>query len=584
MKKLFSVLIAAGGVLSATAQTNTTPPPKDFTKDEDLKRWVIDINAMGGIMTQDITTTNPVLNYNNALNSSSIGGLKFENGISYGGNAQIGFFFDNKSHFGIGTGLMYLMQTGDVTMNNYNVEFQSTDGKGDIFRQIITAGGPIKEQLKITNISIPLMLKFKYRFTKRSGISADAGILYNVSLKNEYTTDAMFNYEAIYRHVNTGNGITTVYDNGATPNPSSLLITAKQYLATHPGGDAAAYLTSQRIANGYNVGMNVEASEKTGSVDYVQSSVGFMFQPSYSFYFSDKVAMNIGGYIMYQMFTHSPTGAHLTDKLGEYNSFLNNVTTTNATSYGGNLGVRFYFGKFSDRDHDGVPNRKDKCPWVPGLPQFDGCPDTDGDGIPDSEDSCVDVPGLKHFNGCPDSDGDGIPNYDDACPYQAGPAKFMGCPDSDDDGILDSEDKCPNEAGPASNDGCPIPPPPPPPLPPPAPIREHDMSEPILFEIGKAKIHESSFPILAEAIMELNTHENAFIMIDGHTDITGGNAINDALSFRRANAVRKYLIDMGANPKRLIAVGHGSREPIADNGTAEGRTKNRRVIMTLKHR
>ncbi len=580
MKKAFLLLIAANGALSAIAQT-TTPPAQKYVKDDGLPRWVIDINAMGGMLTQDITTTNPALSYTNALNASSISGLKFDNGMSYGGNAQIGYFFDNKAHFGIGTGLMYKMQTGDVTMNNYRVEFQSTDGRGDVYRQIINSTGPIKEQMKMTNISIPLVLKFKYRFTKRSGITADAGLLYNVSMKNSYTTDAKFNYEAIYNYVTTPNGQVAVYDNGATPNPTSLLITRNHYLATHPGGDAAAYLTSQRINNGYNVGLDVEATNKTGSVNYVQSSVGFLFQPSYSLFLSDKVSLNIGGYFMYQMFTHAPNGAHLTDRVGEYNSFLNNVTTTNATSYGGNLGVRFYFGKESDRDKDGVPNRKDKCPYTPGSPLFEGCPDTDGDGVPDSQDSCIDVPGLKHFNGCPDSDGDGIPNYDDACPYQAGPAKFMGCPDTDNDGILDSEDKCPNEAGPASNDGCPIPPPP---LPPPAPLREHDMTEPILFETGKAKISETSFPILAEAIMELNTHENAYIMIDGHTDITGGNAVNDALSFRRANAVKKYLIDMGANPKRLVAVGHGSRQPISDNNTAEGRAKNRRVIMTLKHR
>lgn len=580
MKKQFSLLIAATSVLSAIAQT-TAPPPKNFTKDDMLPRWVLDINATGGMLTQDITTTNPVLSYTNALNSSSISGLTFDKGMSYGGNAQIGYFFDNAGHFGVGTGLMYQMQTGNAVMDKYKVEYQSVDGNGNIYRQIITATGPVTEKLKISNISIPLMLKFKYRFTKRSGISADAGILYNVSMRNNYTTDGRFNYEAIYNHVNTSNGIVTVYDNGATPSATSLLITRNHYMATHPNGDAAAYLTSQRINNGYNVGWDAEAITKTGSVKYVQNSVGFMFQPSYSLYFNDKVALNIGAYIMYQSFTHAPTGAHLTDRVGEYNSFLNNVTTTTATSYGGNLGVRFLFGKPADRDHDGVPNRIDKCPWVPGSPEFEGCPDTDGDGVPDSQDSCIDVPGLKHFNGCPDSDGDGIPNYDDACPYQAGPAKFMGCPDTDNDGILDSEDKCPNEAGPASNDGCPIPPPP---LPPPAPIREHDMTEPILFAIGKAKISEESFPILAEAIMELNTHENAYIVIDGHTDITGGAAINDALSFRRANAVRRYLIDMGANPKRLVAVGHGSRQPIADNNTAEGRAKNRRVIMSLKHR
>ncbi|MCF8449527.1 MAG: OmpA family protein [Taibaiella sp.] len=580
MKKLFFLLIAASGALSAFAQAKDS---KTYKKDAQLPRWVIDVNLMGGMLTQDITTTNSVLNYTKALNSSGVSGLKFENGMSYGGNAQIGFFFDNKSHFGIGTGIMYLMQTGDVTMDKYKVEYQSNDANGNIFRQVITATAPVKEALKITNVSIPVVLKYKNRFTRRSGIAIDGGLVYNAMMKNSYTTNANFNYEAIYKHVNTPNGIATVYDNGAIPGNTDLLITEKQFLATHPGGNVADYFTTQRNI-GYNVGWGVEPTTKEGDVNFVQSSVGFLFQPSYSYYFNDKVALNIGGYFMYQMFSNAPNSSRLTDKVGEYNSFLNNSTTTTATSYGGNLGLRFYFSKFSDRDKDGVPNRFDKCPWTPGIVEFDGCPDTDGDGIPDAQDSCIDVPGLKHFNGCPDSDGDGIPNYDDACPYQSGPAKFMGCPDTDNDGIPDSEDKCPNEAGPESNDGCPIPPPPPPPLPPPAPIREHDMSEPILFEVGKAKISDVSLPILAEAIMELNTHENAFIMIDGHTDITGGNVINDALSYRRANAVRKYLIDMGANPKHMIAVGHGSREPVADNKTAEGRAKNRRVIMTLKHR
>lgn len=549
-------------------------------KDEMMPRWVIDANLMGGALTQDITTTNAVLDYSKPSKASAISGLKFSKGLSYGVGAQIGYFFDNRGHFGFGTGLTYQMLQGDVTMNTYNVDFLSRDASGNTFRQMINATAPVKEQLKINSLSIPVVFKFKYRFSEKIGISADAGILYNAMFRNNYTTNAVFNYQAIYAYDVNGNAITTAYDPNNPPSSKDLLITQSQYLATNPGGDVGAYFADQRD-HGYNVGWGVQPDSKTGSVDFVQSNVGLIFNPTFCYFLNDRLSLNIGGYIQYQVFSNSPNGKHLTDGVGAYNSFLNNVTEMKSTSYGGTLGVRYYFGKLSDRDKDGVPNRFDRCPDVPGVAAFDGCPDTDGDGVPDSEDSCIDVPGLKHFHGCPDSDGDGIPNFDDACPYQAGPAKFMGCPDTDNDGIQDSEDKCPNEAGPASNDGCPIPPPP---LPPPAPIREHDMNEPILFDVGKAKISDVSIPILAEAIMELNTHENAFIMIDGHTDITGGNAVNDALSFRRANAVKKYLIDMGANPKRMIAVGHGSREPIADNNTVEGRAKNRRVIMTLKHR
>ena len=581
MKKLFFLLIAANGALSAIAQA---PESKNHA-DSTMSRWVVDVNLLGGVLTHDITSANPALNYTKALGSTSIGTLKFSNGMSYGGEAQIGYFFDRKAHWGIGTGITYLMQKGDVKLDKYHVDYQSTDIFGNVFRQIISSGQEIKESLKITNISIPIVLKYKYRFNEKVGISADAGIVYNVQMKNDYTSDAKFDYEAIYKHETANGNIYTVYDNGSTPLNTDLVITKAQYLASHPGSnatDAANYLNSQRIL-GYNVGSGIAPDKNTGSVSYVQSNVGFIFHPKFDYFLSDKTALTIGLYYMYQAFTHAPTGQRLTDHVGEYSSMLSNVTTTNAQSYGATIGVRFLFGKLRDSDHDGIPNRNDKCPFVFGVPEFGGCPDTDGDGIPDSEDSCVTEPGLKHFHGCPDSDGDGIPNYDDACPYQAGPAKFMGCPDTDNDGIPDSEDKCPNEAGPASNNGCPLPPPPPPPPLPPPPVREHDMTEPILFELGKAKIHESSLPILAEAIMELNTHENAFIVIDGHTDNTGSNGTNDALSFRRANAVKRYLSDMGANPKRMIAVGHGSRVPVADNGTAEGRAKNRRVIMSLKH-
>jgi outer membrane protein OmpA-like peptidoglycan-associated protein len=231
-----------------------------------------------------------------------------------------------------------------------------------------------------------------------------------------------------------------------------------------------------------------------------------------------------------------------------------------------------------------VPDKEDKCPDVFGVAKLHGCPDADNDGVADAEDHCPDVFGLVQFHGCPDSDGDGIPDDKDACPFVPGPVRFNGCPDSDNDGVPDSEDRCPGTAGPVSNYGCPVEEQ--------APTKtkveerkhEHDMSEPILFDLGKDKIKDQSIPILLEAVMELNNNENAFIVIDGHTDASGGDRINDPLSYRRANAVKKYLTDLGSNPKMMIAVGHGSRQPIAPNNTAEGRAMNRRVIMSLKHR
>jgi hypothetical protein len=117
----------------------------------------------------------------------------------------------------------------------------------------------------------------------------------------------------------------------------------------------------------------------------------------------------------------------------------------------------------SDRDNDGVTDKKDRCPDVPGLKKFQGCPDNDGDGIPDDQDACPGGAGPASTNGCPDRDGDGIPDKDDRCPDNAGPASTNGCPDRDGDGIPDrdgdgipdKDDRCPDQAGPKATKGCP---------------------------------------------------------------------------------------------------------------------------------
>ncbi|MDR1897805.1 MAG: thrombospondin type 3 repeat-containing protein, partial [Prevotellaceae bacterium] len=109
----------------------------------------------------------------------------------------------------------------------------------------------------------------------------------------------------------------------------------------------------------------------------------------------------------------------------------------------------------NDRDKDGVPDKKDRCPDVPGLKKYQGCPDTDGDGIPDDQDACPNEAGPASTNGCPDRDGDGIPDKDDRCPDQAGTKELQGCPDSDSDGVADIDDECPDQAGSKATKGCP---------------------------------------------------------------------------------------------------------------------------------
>jgi len=118
------------------------------------------------------------------------------------------------------------------------------------------------------------------------------------------------------------------------------------------------------------------------------------------------------------------------------------------------LGILFRLGINPDADRDGVPDKEDLCPDMPGPAATRGCPDMDMDGIPDKLDACPEIPGLPATQGCPDADGDGFADDNDDCPETAG--LIQGCPDTDGDGVLDKDDKCPEEAGPVGNGGCPI--------------------------------------------------------------------------------------------------------------------------------
>ncbi len=134
--------------------------------------------------------------------------------------------------------------------------------------------------------------------------------------------------------------------------------------------------------------------------------------------------------------------------------FNNFILNENHWQHSAGLVIKFG-GK--DTDKDGIYDKFDLCPEVPGLPQFKGCPDTDGDGIQDSEDDCPTIAGLPEFQGCPDTDGDGIPDNKDGCPKEKGTKANNGCPDTDGDGLIDKDDACPTVAGPKENKGCPWP-------------------------------------------------------------------------------------------------------------------------------
>lgn len=233
-----------------------------------------------------------------------------------------------------------------------------------------------------------------------------------------------------------------------------------------------------------------------------------------------------------------------------------------------------------DRDGDGVIDANDKCPDVPGLASLQGCPDKDGDGIADGDDKCPDVKGLAKYNGCPvpDRDKDGVNDEQDKCPDVAGVARYQGCPipDTDKDGVNDEEDKCINEAGPASNYGCPV-------IAQAVVDKINYAAKNIFFATGSSKLLPKSFKSLNDVAKIMSDDPSLQLDIDGHTDNTGTAEKNQVLSESRANAVKAYLASKGVAESKMTATGHGPDQPVADNKTAAGRAKNRRVEMKARN-
>ena len=298
-------------------------------------------------------------------------------------------------------------------------------------------------------------------------------------------------------------------------------------------------------------------------------------------------------------------GAGISYKLGDrFSAFLETSYRATQDNPKGNflqhsVGLSFGLGS-GDADKDGVSDKKDKCPDVPGLKEFEGCPDTDLDGIPDNLDGCPEEAGSEKNNGCPDTDGDGVLDKDDTCLDVPGLVELSGCPDTDEDGIMDSEDECPQEAGELENKGCPW------------PdtdgdgVLDKDDACPEeagtvegagcpdtsaalveqLNEIGSIIFFPAeSTRLMGEGVMialadikkVLDENPKAKIVIEGHASTDGSEEFNQALSLKRAEAVQAKLIDLGVDASRLEVKPFGESMPINGDDAVEDKSKSRRV-------
>ncbi len=136
---------------------------------------------------------------------------------------------------------------------------------------------------------------------------------------------------------------------------------------------------------------------------------------------------------------------------------------------------------------------------------------------------------------------------------------------------------------------APPPPPPPamqatPPAPPPAPVATSEkvtFAADAFFDFDKSVLKPEGKAKLDDLVSKISGINLEVIIAVGHTDSIGSDAYNQKLSVRRAEAVKAYLVSKGIEKNRVYTEGKGKRQPIADNRTAEGRAKNRRVEIEV---
>jgi OOP family OmpA-OmpF porin len=186
-----------------------------------------------------------------------------------------------------------------------------------------------------------------------------------------------------------------------------------------------------------------------------------------------------------------------------------------------------------------------------------------------------------------DSDGDGVLDDVDRCPGtpKGATVDARGCPmDSDGDGVYDGIDQCPDTPPGVEVDarGCTV------------VTSEKEAQlldtgtlrlENVYFDTNKATLKSESYAALDEAGGILVKWPQLRIEVAGHTDSVGEDAYNQDLSQRRAQSVLDYLLgNFSLKAAQFSVKGYGEDDPVADNGTSDGRGQNRRVELRVLNR
>ncbi|MEO7768006.1 MAG: hypothetical protein ABIS01_11290 [Ferruginibacter sp.] len=304
---------------------------------ETARTWIT-IGVNGGPFSS--TLTNMDNNYLNNIKQNEVNPTTaFSGGASISGDVMLEHYFGVKPTFGIGFGLSYANISGTVKKNSFHVEFQATDKSSNIFRQHITAEGPVIEKASISSFAVPILLLVKTNISEKIGFKIGAGIILNLSYINKMNkTYGVFDYEAVYKY--SGNN-PTIFDAGQTPDHLSWLIT-RDFVTSHIGANGVANYFSALQADQYPVGLGLKTpagiSNPTSSATF-GSGIGFVVMPSVSYNFNKQSAISLGGYFSSAGLQQSGNGYRLIDETYHYNTLLKGVSRMSNSSFG----IRFSY-------------------------------------------------------------------------------------------------------------------------------------------------------------------------------------------------------------------------------------------------
>lgn len=291
------------------------------------------------------------------------------------------------------------------------------------------------------------------------------------------------------------------------------------------------------------------------------------------------------------------------------------------------------FNGCPDTDGDGIIDKEDNCIYDKGPRNTNGCPDTDGDGIIDMNDMCPDVKGLGVHYGCPDRDFDGVIDAADKCPDVPGIELNNGCPfenpgccmDDDGDGVSNRVDKCPDFAGSVYNYGCPI-----------DSVNintinlkeqkvaidpnntEHEIQRveksdsiqvpdgrqglitspqelktlldsknitddyTVFFDVDQATLNDVEQTNFDNFFSQVKNFETISLMIIGYTDRDGSLDYNLILSKKRAETIKRKLIQYGFAPDRIAMYYYGETKSLHKGSyTDELKKSDRKVEIKI---